>query len=72
MRTRASSRFKAVMLVAVMAGLSGERAKLGDDLRRSGQRPAADFRIAEYRDVRKRFVDAGEVTPFGHHAVERR
>lgn len=50
----------------------GERAKLGDDLRRSGQRPAADFRIAEYRDVRKRFEDAGEVTPFHHHAVERR
>jgi hypothetical protein len=33
-------------------------------------RPAADFHIAEYRDVRKRFVDAGEVTPFDHHAVE--
>ena len=28
--------------------------------------------MAEYRDVRKRFVDGGEVTPFGHHAVERR
>jgi hypothetical protein len=31
----------------------GERAKLGDDLRRSDQRLAADFGMAEYRDVRK-------------------
>jgi hypothetical protein len=50
----------------------GERAKLGDDLRRSSQRPAADIHIAEYREVRKRFVDGGEVTPFDHHAEERR
>jgi hypothetical protein len=50
----------------------GQRAKLGDDLRPSGLRRSADVYVAEYLDVRKRFVDAGEVTPFDHHAVERR
>jgi hypothetical protein len=53
-------------------GCGGERAKLGDDLRRGRQRPAADIRIAECPEVRKRLVDAGEVAPFDHHAEERR